>query len=254
MYMVSFRLDHREGKLKDLFASCSFPYECANLDVGDVIILNDNDIVCVFERKTIPDLLSSINDGRYKDQKQRLLQTYPTHKLFYVIEGSCMFNTAPRNQQDKTVHGAIINTMIRDHICTFCTKDVEETYQLLQCIAKRVHENPAKYNGNSHAKEETVKISHVVRTKDAKTCYLNQLCQVPDISIKTAEAIMQTYPSMASLYEACKGKSYQEKLNMLKDISTLDSKGKSRKLSSRAITNIVTYMLSNEHGGKDDTL
>ena len=43
-----------------------------NLSIGDIIIKNGEKEVVVFERKSIPDLASSIQDGRYNEQSLRL--------------------------------------------------------------------------------------------------------------------------------------------------------------------------------------
>jgi ERCC4-type nuclease len=42
------------------------------LEIGDIHIEID-DLIYVFERKTMNDLLSSVKDSRYKEQKSRLL-------------------------------------------------------------------------------------------------------------------------------------------------------------------------------------
>jgi ERCC4-type nuclease len=48
------------------------------LEIGDIQIIFD-DKLYVYERKTVSDLLSSINDGRYKEQKIRLLNSHATN-------------------------------------------------------------------------------------------------------------------------------------------------------------------------------
>jgi|UniRef100_A0A6C0ILN1 ERCC4-type nuclease len=60
-----------------------------NLPIGDILIKDDsnNDLV-IIERKTIPDLLSSIKDGRYEEQSYRLNGIkHPNHNIMYLIEG-----------------------------------------------------------------------------------------------------------------------------------------------------------------------
>ena len=57
-----------------------------NLDLGDFQIGN-----MLFERKTHQDLASSILDGRYKEQCNRLVEhatNNPTLKVIYIIEGN----------------------------------------------------------------------------------------------------------------------------------------------------------------------
>jgi len=73
-------IDNREPKeLKTLIQDKIENVELKNLEIGDIIFLDDNDnIVLIFERKSISDLISSIKDGRYSEQSFRL-QEYPLH-------------------------------------------------------------------------------------------------------------------------------------------------------------------------------
>jgi crossover junction endonuclease MUS81 len=84
-------IDNREPKeLKTLIQDKIENIELKNLEIGDIIFLDDDDnIVLIFERKSISDLISSIKDGRYSEQSFRL-QEYPlhNHNIFYLIEGS----------------------------------------------------------------------------------------------------------------------------------------------------------------------
>ena len=60
-----------------------------NLPLGDMIICDDEGYeLIVIERKTLKDLLSSIKDGRYREQSFRL-NNYPVHNhnIIYLIEG-----------------------------------------------------------------------------------------------------------------------------------------------------------------------
>ena len=65
---MKLRIDNREHKLIELTNDNSLNFiEISTLDIGDIHICdNSNNILIIFERKTIPDLLSSIKDGRYE--------------------------------------------------------------------------------------------------------------------------------------------------------------------------------------------
>ena len=78
-------VDNRESKIKTQFPQAdTTTYE--NLELGDFVIRLDNADFLVFERKTIPDLAASIKDGRYADQKQRLLAHYDPSKVFTSLK------------------------------------------------------------------------------------------------------------------------------------------------------------------------
>ena len=72
-------IDNRERELVKLLKAFSdnngfnFVIEVEKLDLGDIIIKDDNDNTkLIIERKTISDLAASIRDGRYKEQSYRL--------------------------------------------------------------------------------------------------------------------------------------------------------------------------------------
>lgn len=60
-----------------------------NLPIGDILIQDQDDTnELIIERKTIPDLLSSIKDGRYEEQSYRLNGIpHNNHNIIYLIEG-----------------------------------------------------------------------------------------------------------------------------------------------------------------------
>ena len=60
-----------------------------NLDIGDIIIEKDDIPYIIIERKTVSDLASSIQDGRYKEQGMRLNSSnLHNHSIYYLIEGN----------------------------------------------------------------------------------------------------------------------------------------------------------------------
>ena len=66
------------------------------LELGDIRIISDN-IDFIYERKTMNDLLSSIKDGRYKEQKHRLLSNHKN--INYIIEGSDIISSNNHHSQ-----------------------------------------------------------------------------------------------------------------------------------------------------------
>ena len=60
-------------------------FKLCNLDIGDYQILDDNDnIILIFERKSLNDLISSIKDGRYNEQSFRLSECNLEKKIFII--------------------------------------------------------------------------------------------------------------------------------------------------------------------------
>ena len=72
MTNYSIVIDNREAKLKEYFKGKE-NIQFENLDIGDIVFKLEEQIIFIIERKTINDLYCSIKDGRYKEQKNRML-------------------------------------------------------------------------------------------------------------------------------------------------------------------------------------
>ncbi len=242
------KVDNREIKCKDYLST--IPVEYSNLIFGDfqICIKNETDetdeIYFLFERKTLDDLLASIKDGRYKNQKASILSNFDSKQYYYIIEGSVTYNINPTKVQDKIIHSAIINTQLRDKIGIFFTKNVNETCQLIMSIYNRIKDNPSDYICKKEGVNVT--IEKQISSKKIKTsieCWKEQLCQIPDISGKTADAIIKEYTTMKHFYKSFAECSKEEAIQKLESIKTIDANGKQRKISSKCVQNIIQYVL-----------
>lgn len=206
-------IDTRESKLQSLLSSradlsqlelCVEP-----LDIGDVQIQNaDSNLRIVIERKTERDLGASIRDGRYHEQKARILASVPAQHCIYMIENSHKPTWAQNPSaacSAAAYSGAILHTMFRDGIHVAITTGVEDTADWIATIALKCHDNASKFmprqrEGDymSCTRIKTKKAENV----DPRTCFLLQLGQIPGISRKLAMEIAQRYPSWRALLQA----------------------------------------------------
>lgn len=194
---MQFVLDCREKHLIELLQDDQVTIE--QLDLGDFVI-KFNDDVLLFERKTIKDMYQSIRDGRYQEQKSRLLSNYSNMKVFYIVEGSFDFDMSLNDEKyfgvtKSALVSSIISTLIRDNIGIFQTKNLEDTAALIKQLIMRVTKTPEKYfsPNDQHSKNHTVS-SYVVKPKKSeniskKDTFHIQLASIPGISIKFAERI-----------------------------------------------------------------
>ena len=236
---VSLKLDNREGKLKELFEEEKISIVYENLAHGDIQILADDVIIFLFERKTISDLIASIKDGRYKNQKYMLDQSgFTNDQIFYIIEGSVKWEST--SSVNKSVNGAIINTLIRDKIGIFHTKDIATTFSLIKNIFDRVSRDPEKYLSRS-TERQIVTLSINYKTTPDK-CFINMLCQIPTISEKTATAIKNKFGAMKDLISEMTDKTKEEQEKVLSTVKIVDDSGKQRKISSKCIENLINYL------------
>ena len=92
MFKITF--DNRETKLISIATQQNLIHSVAQLNIGDILVSSiipneEQKIIYIFERKTIEDLIASIKDGRYNEQKTRLnaiVSRGNALKYFYIIE------------------------------------------------------------------------------------------------------------------------------------------------------------------------
>ena len=171
------------------------------LEIGDIHIQMD-DLIYVYERKTVNDLLSSVKDSRYKEQKSRLLSNYKN--VNYIIEGSDII--ASNNIHNQNLLTSIyFNSTYRDNINIFFTKNINDTITFLLMLSTKIIDKPHNFILNETQKTEPdyIDICKIKSKKsdniDKETCYLLQLSQIPNISKQIAKNIKDVYPTMKIL-------------------------------------------------------
>lgn len=221
--MITVLLDNRETHLISLLQDRDLDkydglirFEVKQLDIGDIYLCY-NDFTLIIERKTVADLLASIKDGRYKEQKQRLLGN--GQKCMYVIEGDDII--CSRNERHQAMlTSAYIYTMFRDNIRVVFVKNIIDTCTLILTLCSKILDKPEHF---LHDDQSTLDYIDCVKIKTKKidnitpdNCYIMQLAQIPGISTVIAKNIQKTYPTMKDLIFALeKAEDKSAKLAML---------------------------------------
>ncbi|KAF9760984.1 Crossover junction endonuclease MUS81 [Nosema granulosis] len=139
---ITLLIDSREIKnrtcrsfFQSYFDTKNLNYETRNLSVGDFVwIQNENVCNFVVERKCGPDLISSIIDGRFKEQKKRLLET-GFKRVFYIIEG--LKSQHMKKINEEFVRYCIVNSKI-EGFTVIETKDINETAEVIRLLDRYV--------------------------------------------------------------------------------------------------------------------
>jgi ERCC4-type nuclease len=191
--MLELIIDYREKKIITELETKKLSFKSKNLDLGDIIFkLTDNetnDLIyeIIIERKEINDLISSIKDKRYKEQKHRLQSVISTnnHKteLIYLIENSCDNIRNPRDI--KMYHGSIISMLLRDNIKLCFTQDVNETCKLIERLYSRLLNK--SYDFNINTINNKINISE---TED--TIEVNESTKIIDIEVKKVDSYLNS--------------------------------------------------------------
>ena len=197
------------------------------LPLGDIILHDprqgrQKDIV-IFERKTLADLAASIQDGRYKEQSFRLIETatatgFHPHNIVYIIEGDLAHYEAKRNNNNRVtktaLQSAMVSLMYYKGFSVVRTMNLGETADFILNFADKVAKESAEGTIPAHTTggdvpetvEPAAQAYSEVGTKKEKRDYITRdnigeimLAQVPGVSPKVAAAILAKYGG--SIYE-----------------------------------------------------
>ena len=235
-------IDNRETKIKEYFQvnNCIENVEYTNLDIGDFIYKNDDIIEYLIERKTLNDTLQSIKDGRYKEQKMRILEHVSKDRLLYIIEDFEKINTFD-DKSKNMIYGCLLNSMIRDGIHILCTININQTIDIIKRIYFKIHDPTTSILNNIGNTIGNYTSTLKIKKKDnmnPERCFLVQLCQIPGISNTLAGAIVVKYPSFISLYTEFLKHSNSI---FLENIEISSSK-KTRKLGKKTAFKVCEYL------------
>lgn len=230
---LSIIIDNRETKLYSSIIERDLDVykekviiEKAQLDIGDIHI-KFNDITYVYERKTVSDLVSSIKDGRYKEQKHRLLSS-EVACINYIIEGDSITSHKNFNNQ-KLLTSIYLNSTYRDKINVFFTSNIDDTSTFILLLATKIIDKPENFISTPDNNQNYIDVCKIKTKKcaniDKDTCYLLQLSQIPTISKEIAKKIKEVYPTMPILIQTLESKSdIKEKIKLLSSIDGIGSK------------------------------
>jgi ERCC4-type nuclease len=231
MMNVKILVDNRETKLFSILTERdldiykdNISIEKQQLDLGDIHIIF-NDITYIYERKTVNDLLSSINDGRYKEQKNRLLANSTNNN--YIIEGDTI--TSSKNfKNQKKLTSVYLNSIYRDNFNIFFTSNIDDTATFILILVSKIIEKPENYlNLNpNNSNKDYIDICRIKSQKnkniDKDTCYLLQLSQIPGISKELAKKIKEIYPTMSNLIKSIESQdNIKSKISLLTKIDKI---------------------------------
>ena len=193
-------IDNRENSLIKLLEENKILFIKKNLEIGDIQFIENDKIIYILERKTINDLGASIKDGRYKEQKMRLLSNH-SNNIYYIIEGNiddC--NTLNR----KALLGSIINMSFRDNIKVISSNNIKDTYDIILQIRRKYDEGKFKEIESSTDNYVSSIKMNKKENMSKELCNIVQLATIPGVSQKISKIILEKYGSISNLIEEYK--------------------------------------------------
>lgn len=196
--MAGIFIDTRECKLRELLEKNGETFVTKALELGDILIEHPKRQILI-ERKTIADFHASITDGRYRNQKLRLLEwrnkTDEGRKNIIYL-----FEEKNGDNKDKAYWGALVNMILRDNIGVIQCDGMVRTAQIITDIKKKLDEDKfdeLEGGGKNISLEGYAKGKY----NTPKHCYLGQLSLIPGVSSAIAEKISEKYPNMRDLLD-----------------------------------------------------
>ncbi len=249
MTHFSILIDNRELKLKNYFKEYNY-VEFKNLDIGDIIFKIEDQIVLIIERKTINDLYCSIKDGRYKEQKTRLISNYSTNNILYLLEETIVsykhkFNT-------DIIYGTVINTLIRDNIRILHSISIQETIKYIEILIKRLETNKEFFiTDTTNTLSTPIDYSETIKLEKKKNltpdiCQITQLAQIPGVSIHSAKIILEQYgnklKNLILAYDKLEDIHEKEMLLATIEVKSLKNDTKSKKIGQIISKRIFDFL------------
>ena len=229
-------IDFRENELIDILKKTT-TIETKHLDIGDIQLFKDNECKLIIERKSVNDLASSIQDGRYREQSHRLTQSsLHNHQIFYIIEGDIdSWSSKYSKITINAIYSAIFSLNFYNGFSIFNTKSVNQTAKLINYwYNKLIKEDKLPYYNSCNISNnycESIKISKKSFTKT--NCDKIMLMQIPGISSTIAECLLEKHTTLFKLLNTI-----NKNPDYLNSIKYTTKTGKSRKLSKTIISNI----------------
>ena len=187
-------LDNRETAV----IACMGTAKCSirPLPIGDFLINGPNEEpFVILERKTYADLVASLKDSRFREQKHRI-QNSPAPVKGYIIEGVYP-KTALNGIKPATIDSIILGLTLRDKYVIIYSTAPQHTAEILQKIAVKYQEWTTSASVATAHQDALIQGSIVKKDGlTVQTCYLAQLAQIPGVSLVTARAISETWPTM----------------------------------------------------------
>jgi ERCC4-type nuclease len=207
-------IDTREGDLIRLLEGTDEKVEVRQLPIADLWIgtatntqenphgIQENGIL--IERKSIRDLEASILDGRYREQRGRLLAFCHETKAqpMYLLEGGLGSGTG--RLQKKALLKFIHRLTLHYQIPVIQTANLQETAEVFLTLVEQWKEDPTALQRTT----ELVKVSDGIHVQkktnatDPRQFALSCLAQCSGVSVKMAEALLVQFQSIKGITAA----------------------------------------------------
>jgi len=209
--MINLEIDYRERDIIELIKNeKDVNQKVCNLIIGDFIIKNQaEDILYAIERKSVKDLCASIIDGRFREQKERLIESMQDPaKIIYIIEGK---KDASQGITKNTINSSILNLVFKHQYKVIFSDSKQDTVDIILSLCKKIIKNELVISINTLQPLKFIKKSKSLNDN----IFINMLTAIPGVSINIAIKIKEKYNNMHNLiieYNKCDNCILKEKM------------------------------------------
>lgn len=219
----AYSVNAEPGNREDWLGSSGTPVEgeVRNLSIADYWFVKDGKVWAIIERKTVSDMVASIQDDRYKDQAARMLKSEVPFK-YYLIVGDFFALDGPVFQK---VWSALTHLQMHTQMGVMCAPKPGYVTPFLVRFYQYLADNPTPEHLTAPLVEQIQVACKKRKMDNQKNVYLTQLSVISGMSEDKAKAILELYKDMPTLiraYESCK-RDWDRKF-MLKDIQVKKTK------------------------------
>lgn len=226
---MSLLVDYREVELIECLQRKGVPHQVEPLPVGDIWIGVPYSIAAIpmgdsllglpianehkdqtehkeqagliVERKRVTDFEASFLDGRYREQRGRILSFCQTlgAQPVYLLEGA--WSSLTGRITKKAMIKLLNRLTFRYQLPLLHTHSVEETAEWIECLVEQWQEDPTALKRT----QELVKVSdgiHVQKKQNAadpRAFLMACLAQCSGVSVRAAESLVRAYPTLTQV-------------------------------------------------------
>tara|TARA_Y100000780_G_C13694565_1_gene420944 strand:+ start:188 stop:985 length:798 start_codon:yes stop_codon:yes gene_type:complete len=255
--MYTLKIDNREkdliNKIPQLLENENIKnviVEKSALDIGDFVILDDNgNEQLIIERKSVNDLASSIQDGRYNEQSMRLNSLgIHNHNIMYLIEGDIRKYVNKYSRITKeALYSSLFSLNFYKGFSVFRSFDIDETGILIVKMVKKMLRDTSKKGYYGENKDNTTETQKVytdvvkrVKKDNIRPDNIGEiiLSQIPGISTTISKVLINKYGSLNEMIHKL-----SDNPDELVNETYITTKGQTRKISVKCIKSIKEYLL-----------
>ena len=244
--MLECVLDSREQSLWEDLQQPQFPIPVRTemLPLGDVLIQkqDNKEILLMLERKTVRDLIQSLRDGRYHDQRKRWLEFRSQSPQSFVsvwIEGDLL-----ASDMDPVLKSSLINSLFRlqskHHILVHHVRTRSAFVESLRMVVEKLAKDPYHLlpdGANGIGGTATTMNQYRKSAHSQEQYWQDCLTLVPGVSPQIAQKVQTIYPTLVSMTRALG----DDPQGTIQKISLLQTSEK-RKLGEKLAQKIVRHL------------